>query len=114
MHGHPTPLVLVVCEDAARVYQLRTELRRNGFLPAFARSADMASALFAQIRIEAVVICPGEALGRLDPLQETVQAMAGIPLFVLADAAPLPGWTACTEEQLIGQLRAIFGERPNP
>lgn len=114
MHGHPTPLVLVVCEDAERVYRLRVELRGSGFLPAFARSTVMAASLFAQIRIEAVVVCPSDALGCLDPLQGTVQEMGGIPLFILADAAPLPGWTACPEEQLIGQLRAIFGERPDP
>ena len=114
MHGHPTPLVLVVCGDAERVYRLRAELRRCGFLPAFARSTAMASALFAQIRIEAVVLCPGDSLGQLDPLQETVRDMAGMPRFILADATPLPGWTACSEEQLIGQLRAIFAEQPDP
>ena len=108
MHGHPTPLVLVVCEDAERVCRLRIELRRSGFLTALARSPATASALFAQIRIEAVVVCPGDAPGQLDPLQKTVHEIGGLPRFVLGNAVPLPGWTACAEEDLLEQLRAVF------
>jgi hypothetical protein len=68
----------------------------------------MAAALFSQIRIEAVTLLPGEELGDLTQLHQSVAALAGVPLFYVGEQSPFPDWIACSEEELLPLLRGVF------